>query len=571
MFILRFVPRAVVLALLPLAALAQAPTAPLTKPAKPVAADADPIARIKDEGMNRSQIMATFAHLTDNVGPRLTGTPALHRANEWTRDELTRMGLQNAKLEEWGVFGRGWSLESFTGEVLTPQVQPLLAYPKAWAPGCNLQNAEVVWVNATTVADLEKYRGKLKGKVVLSGPMRDVKAHFEPEATRRTEKELLELADAPDPNELRTGYTGPSRARQTAVKLRYFTAAARAQFYVSEGVALILDPSRAGDGGNIFVQQASGAAPVDTTSMETLYSAGKKVWDKEPPPVLPQAAVSIEQYNRLCRMLTANEPVRVNVRTAVQFHDEHPTQVNTIAEIVGTDKKDEVVMLGGHLDSWQGGTGATDNAAGVAVAMEAVRILKTLGLQPRRTIRVALWTGEEQGIYGSEGYVKAHFGEKAPALANAPRGGVPRVITKPEYEKLSAYFNLDNGAGKIRGVYMQGNEAVRPLFRRWLQPLKELGATTLTLENTGSTDHIPFDEIGLPGFQFIQDELEYFSRTHHSTQDVYERAPAEDLKQAATVMAVFVYQTAMLDGKLPRKPVTVVNASQKAAGKKAKK
>ncbi len=571
MRILRFAAAACVVAL-PLLAVAQAPAvqpAQPTKPAKPVDST-DPIARIKDEGMNRSQVMKTLSALTDNFGPRLTGSPALQRANEWTRDEMTHYGLENSRLEAWGPFGRGWSLTSFHGEVVTPQVTPLLAYPKAWAPGCNLQNAEVVWVNATTVADLEKYRGKLKGKVVLSGPMRDVKAHFEPEATRATDKELLDLADAPDPNELRTGYTPPSRARQSAMKLRYATAAARAQFYVSEGVALILDPSRAGDGGNIFVQQASGASPVDTTSMETLYASGKKVWDQQPPAVLPQAAVSIEQYNRLCRMLQANEPVRVNVKTAAEFHDKDPMQYNTVAEIKGTDKAAEVVMLGGHLDSWQGGTGATDNAAGVAVAMEAVRIIKTLGLQPRRTIRVALWTGEEQGIYGSEAYVKQHFGEKAPA-ANGQKpvpGAPPRVVVKPEYDKLSAYFNLDNGAGKIRGVYMQGNEAVRPIFRQWLAPLKELGATTLTLENTGSTDHVSFDDIGLPGFQFIQDELEYFSRTHHSTQDVYDRAPADDLKQAATVMAAFVYQTAMLDERLPRKPVQKVSGDSKAKGGK---
>jgi carboxypeptidase Q len=556
-----FLTRAALLALLPLIATAQTPA---VKPAKPVDSS-DPIARIKDEGMNRSQVMRTLSTLTDNFGPRLTGTPALHKANEWTRDEMTRMGLQNSKLEEWGPFGRGWSLTSFHGEVITPQVQPLLAYPKAWAPGCSLQNAEVVWVNATTVADLEKYRGQLKGKVVLSGPMRDVKAHFEPEATRSTDKELLDLADAPDPNDTKTGYTPPNLARQRAAKLRYATAAARAQFYVNEGVALILDPSRAGDGGNIFVQQASGASPVDTTSMETLYNSGQKVWALQPPPVLPQAAMSIEQYNRFCRMIQNGEPVRVNVKTAVQFHDEHPMQVNTTAEIKGTDKADEVVMLGGHLDSWQGGTGATDNAAGVAVAMEAVRILKTLGLQPRRTIRVALWTGEEQGIYGSEAYVKQHFGELAPPdeRQKPASNAAPRVVTKPEYEKLSAYFNLDNGAGKIRGIYMQGNEAVRPIFRQWLAPLKELGANTLTLENTGSTDHVSFDDIGLPGFQFIQDELEYFSRTHHSTQDVYDRAPADDLKQAATVMAVFVYQTAMRDEMLPRKPVTKVSGGTK--------
>ncbi|MBC7448600.1 MAG: M20/M25/M40 family metallo-hydrolase [Hymenobacteraceae bacterium] len=555
------------------ALLALAPFAVLAQPGKPAPTkpETDPIARIKEEGMNHSQVMKTLSYLTDNLGPRVTGSPALHHANEWTRDELTRHGLVNAKLEAWGPFGRGWSLTSYTGEVLTPTVQPLQAYPKAWAPGCNLQNAEVVWVNAATVADLEKYRGKLRGKVVLSGPMREIKPHFEAEASRRTDKELLDLADAPDPTDIKPGNPKPSPLREREAKKRYFLGAARAQFYVTEGVALILDPSRAGDGGNIFVQQASGASPVDTTSMETMYNSGAHVWDLKPPTVLPQAAVSVEQYNHLVRMLQSGQPVRMNVKTAVEFHDKDLMQYNTVAEIPGTDKKDEVVMLGGHLDSWQGGTGATDNAAGVAVAMEAVRILKTLGLTPRRTIRVALWTGEEQGIYGSEAYVQQHFGEQVKEEGTAGRaGGLARVTVKPEHAKLSAYFNLDNGAGKIRGVYMQGNDAVRPIFRKWLAPFKDLGATTLTLDNTGGTDHLSFDAVGLPGFQFIQDELEYFSRTHHSTQDVFDRAPPEDMKQAATIMAAFVYQTAMRDEMLPRKPVTVVKDGAKKAGKKQK-
>ncbi len=570
-----FTRAAALLALVPFAATAQSgQSAPPTKPAKPVDAN-DPIARIRDEGMNRSQVMQTLSYLTDNIGPRVTGSPALKRANEWTRDELTKYGLQNAKLEAWGPFGRGWTLTSYTGEVLTPQVQPLQAYPKVWAPGCNLQNAEVVWINATTVAELEQYRGKLKGKVVLSGPIREVKPHFEPEATRSTDKELLELADAPDPNDNKRPTGAPTSpeaiGRMRQAKKRYFLAATRAQFYVQEGVALILDPSRAGDGGNIFVQQASAALPVDTTSMETMYNSGAHVWDLKPPTVLPQAAVSVEQYNHLVRMLQNGQPVRMNVKTAVEFHDKDPMQYNTVAEIPGTDKKDEVVMLGGHLDSWQGGTGATDNAAGVAVAMEAVRILKTLGLTPRRTIRVALWTGEEQGIYGSEAYVQQHFGETVKEDGAARAGGPARVTVKPEHAKLSAYFNLDNGAGKIRGVYMQGNDAVRPIFRKWLAPFKDLGATTLTLDNTGGTDHLSFDAVGLPGFQFIQDELEYFSRTHHSTQDVYDRAPPEDMKQAATIMAAFVYQTAMRDEMLPRKPITVVkDAAKVKSGKKLK-
>jgi Zn-dependent M28 family amino/carboxypeptidase len=298
-----------------------------------------------------------------------------------------------------------------------------------------------------------------------------------------------------------------------------------------------------------------------------------RAWDKTAPAFAPQVVLSIEHYNRLARMLEAGERVRASFNIDAQFIDTDPTAYNTVAEIPGTDLKDEVVMLGGHLDSWHGGTGATDNAAGVAVAMEAVRILKTLGLQPRRTIRVALWSGEEQGLLGSRAYVEQHFGKletpaptprpaspgaaegqpmaAQPAPQPTPRG---RLVTKPEYEKFSAYYNLDNGTGRIRGVYMQGNEGVRAHFRRWLTPFTDLGAQTLTLANTGSTDHVPFDSIGLPGFQFIQDGVEYNTRTHHSTQDTYERLQADDMKQAAAIMAAFIYQTAMLDERLPRKP-----------------
>jgi Zn-dependent M28 family amino/carboxypeptidase len=284
--------------------------------------------------------------------------------------------------------------------------------------------------------------------------------------------------------------------------------------------------------------------------------------------------LAIEHYNRILRMLQAGEPVKMAVDLAVEFHDEDLMGYNTIAEIPGTDLKDEIVMLGGHMDSWHSGTGATDNAAGVAVAMEAVRIIQALGLKPRRTIRVALWSGEEQGLLGSRAYVAQHFGSmQNPATSAAPAtGGAntagngagngnaastrngPMLVKKPDYDKLSAYFNLDNGTGKIRGVYLQGNEAVRPIFRQWLAPFRELGATTLTIANTGGTDHLPFDAIGLPGFQFIQDEIEYSSRTHHSNQDVFDRIQADDMKQASTIMAAFVYQTAMLDQKLPRKP-----------------
>ncbi|HLM57284.1 MAG TPA: M20/M25/M40 family metallo-hydrolase [Pyrinomonadaceae bacterium] len=543
----------------------------------------DPVQRIRDEGLNRSQIMQTLSYLTDVIGPRLTGSPGMKRANEWTRDRLTGWGLQNARLEAWGPFGRGWTLRRFSAEVVEPQAIPLVAFPKAWSPGTDGPLvAEVVYVGARNEQELEKFRGMLRGRVVLNGPVREVKAHFTPEAERLTEKELLDLANASDPA---TRPPRQSRASSPDFRQQLAFAARKLTFFQEEGAALVVDPSRAGDGGNIFVQSAtvpqparSAAAPADGETR------GARAWDVNAPKFAPQLVLSIEQYNRLARMIQAGERVRVSVNLEVQFHGEDLMGYNTVADIPGTDLKDEVVMVGGHLDSWHGATGATDNAAGVAVAMEAVRIIKALGLQPRRTIRVALWSGEEQGVYGSKAYVEQHFGRLVtPSPTPAPTPGPPEaaadkpvspeptpapaqatIVTKPEYERFSVYFNLDNGTGRIRGVYMQGNEAARPLFSRWLAPFADTGAQTLTLSNTGGTDHLPFDAIGLPGFQFIQDEIEYSTRTHHSTQDVFDRIQADDMKQAASVMAAFAYQAAMLDTRFPRKPVRAVIKSEAA-------
>jgi carboxypeptidase Q len=529
----------------------------------------DPIARIKDEGMNRSQVMQTLSYLSDVIGPRLTNSPGMKRANEWTRDQMTKWGMQNAHLEPWGPFGRGWTLKRFSAEVVEPLNVPLIAYPKAWSPGTNgTLNAEVVYMDATDEAGLAKYRGKLKGAIVLTAPVREIKAHFEALGTRLTEKELLALADAPDPAAAvrRQGpQITPEQIAQFVFGLK------KANFLMEEGAALLVDPGR-GDGGTLFVQSASVPQPVpaltDLNSIQSFFRRGVSPYDKSAPKLVPQIVLSAEHYNRIMRMIQAGEKVRMNVNLDVQFQDQDLMGYNTIAEIPGGDLKDEVVMLGGHMDSWHGGTGATDNAAGCAVAMEAARILQTLGLKPRRTIRVALWSGEEQGLLGSRAYVKEHFGEiVTPTPQPTPPGageGQPvarptpppqgRLVTKPEYDKFAGYFNLDNGTGKIRGVYLQGNEAIRPLFRSWLMPFRDLGAQTLSISNTGGTDHLAFDAIGLPGFQFIQDEVEYDTRTHHSNQDVFDRIQADDMKQAATIMAAFVYQAAMRDEKLPRKP-----------------
>lgn len=551
----------------PLITFAQQPSSspasgPATQPAaQPQAAATpakdpnDPIERIKDEGMNRSQVIQTLSYLSDVIGPRLTASPGMKRSNDWTRDQLTKWGLQNAHLEAWGPFGRGWSLKRFSAQVTEPLDIPLIAYPKAWSPATDGPiNAEVVYVDAKDEAELQRFKGKLKDVIVLNGRMRDVKAHFEAPGTRLDEKELLSLADAPEP---RPG----SRRRFTPEQRTAITfGSKKLQFFHDEGAALLIDASRGGDGGTIFVQSASVPQPIASEDAGQNASRQIQAYDKTAPKIIPQVVLAVEHYNRIARMIEAGENVKMTVDLDVAWQDSDPMGYNTIAEIPGSDLKDEIVMLGGHMDSWHAGTGATDNGAGVAVTMEAVRILQALNLKPRRTIRVALWTGEEQGLLGSKAYVAEHFGKLESA---APRPGAQpspsptpaTLVSKPEYEKFSSYFNLDNGTGKIRGVYLQGNEAVRPLFRQWLSPFREMGAATLSISNTGGTDHLSFDAIGLPGFQFIQDEIEYDTRTHHSNQDVFDRIQADDLKQAAIIMAAFVYNAAMRDEKLPRKPL----------------
>ena len=522
----------------------------------------DPIEKIKDEGMKRSQVMATLSYLTDVIGPRLTASPNMKRANEWTRDQMAKWGLQNAHLESWGPFGRGWELKEFSAQVIAPQAIPLIAFPKAWSPGVSIASAEVVYVDAKDEADLQRFKGKLRGKVVLTSVMRDVPARFEAPGKRLTEKQLLGLADAPPP-----GSEGGAPSFLNSPQFASFVqsqifAGKKLKFFTDEGAALLVDPG-AGDGGTLFVAAASVPQELDQSSpmamLRSMFLGRVTPYDPKAPAIVPQMVLSVEHYNRVARMIQAGEQVRMKINFAAQFDDKDLMGYNTVAEIPGSDKSDEIVMLGGHMDSWHAGTGATDNGAGVAVAMEAVRILQALNLKPRRTIRVGLWSGEEQGLFGSQAYVAQHFGKANESQeANFARmvqgGGAARDIAKAaEYDKLSAYFNLDNGTGKIRGIYLQGNEAVRPLFRQWLAPFRDMGAQTISISNTGGTDHLSFDAIGLPGFQFIQDQIEYDTRTHHSNQDVFDRIQADDMKQAATIMAAFVYNTAMRDEKLPRK------------------
>jgi len=514
------------------------------------AEQADPIARIREEGFERSQVMETLDYLTNVIGPRLTNSPGMTRANEWTRDTLASWGCENASLEAWGDFGRGWELKRFSLQMVEPQCVPLFAAPKAWSPGTDGPiRGRVVALEIEDEADLERYRGQLDGAMVLVGRLRELESHWEPLARRFSAEQLLEMANAPDPDLARRlreqardnerPRREPSDERIARYRAARELAAKRDQFLIEENVAALIDASPRGDAGAIFVSSASVPRSFDSDRRV-------RAWDPDAPEMLPQVRLTADHYNRLARMLKHGVEPILELDMDVQFHDE-TTAYNTIAEIPGGDPslKDEIVMLGGHLDSWHSSPGATDNAAGCAVAMEAVRILLALDLKPRRTIRIALWSGEEQGLHGSRNYVAQHFGAREDG----------ELKTTKEYEDFSAYYNLDNGTGKIRGVYLQGNEAVRPIFREWLAAFEDLEATTITARNTGGTDHLPFDAIGLPGFQFIQDPIEYGSRTHHSNIDTYDRLQEEDLKQAAVIMAAFVYQTAMRDECLPRKPL----------------
>ncbi len=498
--------------------------------------DLETITSIRQEGFRNSKVMDTLSELTDHIGPRLTGSPNMKRANEWTRDQLTKWGLVNAHLESYGPFGRGWSEDSVFVRMTSPDVAMLIAQPEAWTPSTSgLIHGRVMHAKIERKEDFEKYRGKLAGQIVLLGDMREVKPHEEAEIHRYDDKHLEEVYQYQAV--ARRGFQPPPREE---VIRRIQFRRELAQFLTDEKPAVVIKPST-GDGGTIFV-------------------AGTQAYKKGEPAGVPSLVMGIEHYGRILRLLERDVPVELDVDVKTKFYDDDPMAYNTVAEIPGTDKKDEIVMLGGHMDSWHTGTGATDNGCGVAVAMEAVRILKALGVKPRRTIRIALWSGEEEGLLGSKAYVAQHIGERqlAPGETDLPsflrRNNGP-LVTKAEWNKVSAYFNLDNGSGRIRGIYTQENAAVRPIFETWLEPFHDLGATVVTMKTTGGTDHLSFDAVGVPGFQFIQDPLEYDTRTHHSNMDVYERAQKDDLMEASVIMAAFVYDAAMRDQMLPRKPL----------------
>jgi hypothetical protein len=476
--------------------------------------DLDAVYRIKDEGFQHSKVMEITSYLTDVYGPRLTGSPNYKEAADWAQKTMKDWGLSNVHLESF-PFGRGWQNQRFVAHAVTPRTYPLIGYPKAWTPGTKgAVTGEAVMVSIQNDNDIAAQKGKLRGKFVLTMPMRPVPARFDAPGRRYTDAELDGMSRQPG--------AGRGTAPPAAPAQRAFADRLR-QFWLDEGVLALLEPGR-GDGGTVFVQ-----------------SGGSRI--ASDPPVAPQVVLAVEHYGRIARTLEKKIPVTLQMEIDNTFYDNDPNGYNVIAEIPGTDKADELVMIGAHFDSWHGATGATDNAAGSAVMMEAMRILKTTGIRLRRTVRVGLWGGEEQGYFGSQQYVRDHLGDPA------------TMQLKPDHAKFSAYFNVDNGTGTIRGVYQQSNEAVAPIFRAWMEPFRNLGMTTLAIRNTTGTDHTRFDNIGLPGFQFIQDPIEYDSRTHHSSQDYYERVQAQDMMNNAVIVAAFVANAANRDERLPRKPL----------------
>jgi len=509
------------------------------------------IGQIRDAGFNRSQAMETLFWLADRYGPRLTGSPAADEAGAWTMKKLTEWGISNVHREDWD-FGRSWSLERFSAHMIQPQVQPLIGFPKTNSVGTDGPvTADVVRATIAADADFAKYKGQLKGKIVLSQPSRAVRMLEGPIIVRMDDALTKEAETTPVPAPRGHGGRGGRGARggpgeapaagdppagdQPGGQFNQQFQQRLQQFYKDEGVVAVFDRGSDSDtasvGSDLSVQQQhpDGGTVFPGTVNRANALAG-----------VPQVTLAVEHYNRMVRLLEHNVPVRVELAVRVKFH-ENTKGFNIVGEIPGTDLAGEVVMLGAHFDSHPFATGATDNGTGSTAMLEAVRIIRTLGLKPRRTIRIGLWTGEEQGLLGSKAYVAAHFGD-------------PETMQlKPEHAKLAAYFNLDNGTGRIRGVWMQSNLAVRSIFDQWIAPLKDLGVTILAPRSVSSTDHVSFDNVGLPGFQFVQDRLEYNSRTHHSNMDVYDRVQRDELIQQATVAAVFAYDAAMRDEKLPRK------------------
>jgi carboxypeptidase Q len=504
------------------------------------AQDPDIISKIKKEGLDNSQVMNIAHHLTDVSGPRLTNSPGFFRAADWAKDEMTKWGLINAHLEAWGQFGKGWEQEKCYVAMTSPYYQPLIAVPRAWTGSTKkLLKGEIMIVKAQDTVDMSHYAGKLKDKIVMTWSTTQLKPSFDADGRRYADTTLDRMAAA----EMEVQRGGPNQPQQANPQRQNQFSRFVVQRRINEMInqekpALVLSMNASGNDGTVFVS-----------------SGGQ--YTKDAPEAPASVMLSSDDYLRLQRLIEDGVKVEVEADIKTKFFDKDLQGYNVIAEIPGTDPilKDEIVMLGGHLDSWHGATGATDNAAGCSVMMEVVRILKTLNVQPRRTIRIALWSGEEEGLLGSRAYAKAHFADTANG----------QWVLKREQSKVSAYYNLDNGTGKVRGIYLQGNQAEREIFAKWFEPFNELGAKTITINNTGGTDHLSFDRVGIPGFQFIQDEIEYDTRTHHTNMDTYDHLVPDDLKQASVIIATFVYNTAQRDEKMPRKQMPAVPTPQQRA------
>lgn len=505
---------------------------------------------IREEGLQHSHVMDYAGGLTDGIGPRLTGSPNMAKANAWTREQLTKMGCVNAHLEDWGEFGMGWQQLNTWVRMTEPDTAVFVAQATPWSPSTNGPvTAQAISAVIEDEKDIAKYKGKLSGKIVLLGAMRAVPVPDKPFFERYTDKDLKELESLP-----LSGRDPDMEARIERYVKRSKLTSLLIPFLAEEKVAGVIVPSRdsSNGGGTGIIFDDNGAA------------LGRTPYHKDTAVPFPVVVTQIESYGRVFRLLENHVPVSLEMNVETKFTGDHEHGFDTVAEIPGTDPqlKDEVVMVGGHLDSWIAGTGATDNGAGSVVAMEVMRILSALPIKPRRTIRIALWSGEEQGLFGSKGYAAQHFGSfplsttpeqmELPEFLRKPAGP---LVLKPEQKLISAYFNVDNGTGKIRGIYTQGNAAVDHIFEQWMAPLKDLGVTTITNRTTGGTDHLSFDAVGIPGFQFIQDPMDYETRTHHSNMDTHERLQAADLKQIAVVEAIFVYNAAMRDQMIPRKPL----------------
>ncbi|MCD6597196.1 MAG: M20/M25/M40 family metallo-hydrolase [Bacteroidales bacterium] len=484
--------------------------------------DLETIYKIKQQGLKNSKIKELSFYMTDYVGPRLPNSPTGRHAQKVAQDKMNEYGLSNVHTEVWGEFGRGWDNQKTYIAMTAPYYSVMIGTPKAWTAGTNgLVKAPVMLVNIEDESDFEIYKGKLDGKIALMSTTREYKVSFEKMAKRYTDEELEELTKESKSGGRRGNYTDADIARWRKMrKIRNKLSS----FLMQEGAIATLSSS-----GYFGVPMGSGS------SAKT-----------DAPPTIPAILLTGEHHGRMVRLIQHEVAVEVEMDIKNEFLSEDLNDYNVIGEIPGTDKKlkDEVVMIGAHLDSWHMGTGANDNASGCIVMIEAMRILKSIGVQPKRTIRIALWGSEEQGLNGSRGYVKEHFGD-------------PKTMElKPEHAKLSAYYNVDNGSGMIRGIYLQENDMLEPVFKAWLEPFSYMGASTITLRNTGGTDHLSFNSIGLNGFQFIQDPIDY-RRGYHTNMDTYERLMMDDMKHNAVIVAAIIYHTAMRDELLARKPLPV--------------